>query len=155
MWRASPPSHSQEEGAEEEEEGLDSGNQVSLLGDLLHVKGAEQHQQHEELQQGSHGAHVSLGDRVATPLHWLHCAWFTPFTSYPLASKLARLGLEEDELEGKGLEIREEQERGQLLLDDSRLGHELGGSLEDKSVEDESEPGNPVDGREEAEDVIF
>ena len=36
-----------------------------------------------------------------------------------------------------------------------RLGHELGGSLEDKSVEDESEPGNPVDGREEAEDVIF
>ena len=113
VWRASPPSQSQEEGAEKEEEGLDSGNQVSLLGDLLHVKGAEQHQQYEELQQGSHGAHVSLGDRVATPLHWLHCAWFTPFTSYPLASKLARLGLEEDELEGKGLEIREEQERGQ------------------------------------------
>ena len=46
----------------------------------------------------------------------------TPFTSYPLALELSRLGLEEDELEGKGLEIREEQRRGQLLLDDSGWG---------------------------------
>ena len=74
--------------------------------------------------------------------------WCPPFTSYPLASELARLGLEE--LEGKGLEAREEQERGQSLLDDSGLGHELGGFLEVKSVDDKCEPGKPEEVREEA-----
>ena len=73
-----------------------------------------------------------------------------PFTSYPLALELARLGFEEDELEGKGLESREEQERRQSLLDDSGLGHELGGFLEVKSVDDKCEPGKPEEVREEA-----